>query len=1179
MARKEVEGVVLHRTPPIMRRPRFSFAFSAIVLAGLACLLAPGTRAQTPEPRLTQATRVNTSQPLREVPVRPGRYRVGPPFVVPNKVHRFGTRSVATDVPPGFRDPVLDEALWRGSGETETVAIARENFGGVSATIFAPPDVNGDVGPGHYMQSTNTRTSVYRKTGSIQLQVPNNHFFAGLGGPCEEQNDGDPVVLYDHLADRWVIMQFQISAGFDLCIAVSATPDPTGSYHQYEFDFTEFPDYPKLGVWPDAYYATNQSFAGSTLNQEAIAFERDAMLQGLPAQMVVFTIPESEDLVGMLPADLDGPAPPPGAPGLFAAIPFMAPAGPEREHLRLYEMAVDWTTPANSTFTLIDSLATAAFVPPPQAYVPQPGVTDFQLESLGDRLMFQLQYRNFGSYQTLLANHTVQVDAGTADERAGVRWYEVRNAGSRTGGGWGFHQQATYAPDDDLYRWMGSMAMNGLGDIALGYSVASEDLFPSIWVTGQTATMSGTGIMNVPELEVQAGTGAQLLFPRNRWGDYTMMTVDPVNDETFWYTNQYLADFSVGADWLTRIAAFDVADTPLVPDLASSEAITDLGAGAVAWADYDTDGDPDLVLVGTGRFSNGSNDFGELYRNDGGTLVLDAAASDVVPGVEEGDVAWADYDSDGDPDLVVIGEFPLPIGRIGELYRNDGGTLVLDAAASDSIPGLSFGAIAWADYDGDDDPDLVVTGRDSNGDNRGELYRNDVGVLVRDAAASSVIADVRRSAVAWGDYDADGDSDLMVTGTGNGPTFGELYRNDGGVLVRDVAASAVIPNVDSGSIAWADYDGDDDLDLLVTGSSFGTLFGDVYRNDAGVFVRDAAASDVVADVESGAVAWADYDSDGDPDLVVTGEDASGDPVGEVYRNDGGVLVRDAGASTAVLDMRESAVAWADVDGDGDPDLAVTGINQLESFAAKWGGDVYRSVGSATPPPNFDLTAINTDPAGSPIVVSQGGQIAFDYTVTNNTAAPASGDFWFTASLGGTTVAQGVIQSGTLPAGGTFSPSFVQPIPSGAPTTTYAYTLHIGLFPNVSVDEVAFEVEVTEVGRAGGSESWAVTEADPWTELPASASAASPSAAMLHPVYPNPFADQATLGFDVPEVANVRLVVYDVLGRAVVRLVDGEVEAGRHTVVLDGAGLPSGVYLIRLTTATGFAATQRVTLLR
>lgn len=523
-----------------MHRPLpFALAFM-LLLAGWGVEVV----AQDAAPLVIEAERFNTSQPIRELSIRRGHHRAIP-YEIPNRFHNFGTHP-AQEERVGFVDPVLDAGLGRGGGGT-----VLENFEGVSeadnavvAQVVVPPDANGDVGPNHYVQWVNLAAKIFDKNGNLLLgPVPGNFFFQGLGGPCEQFNDGDPVTLYDHLANRWVVMQFTLTSTDALCVAVSETPDPTGAYHQYQFNFQFFPDYPKLSVWPDGYYATTRSFGRpGGFEMEAVVFERDRMLQGLSAQSVRFLIPRNPNgssIDGFLPVDLDGPAPPAGAPGLFVGAPTTTP-----EQLRIYGLDVNWSNPGSSTFTLLNTLTPAAYDRNlGNVLQPSPGES---LATLSFTLMHRAQYRNFGNREVLMLNHTV--DAG--GDRAGIRWYELR----KTGGPWSIYQQGTYAPSDNLERWMASIAMNGNGDIGLAYSIASTSLFPSIRFTGQTADQSGTGVMNVDETVIFNGTGAQT-SSFNRWGDYSMLAVDPSDDETFWFTTEYYQTTS-SFNFRTRIASF-----------------------------------------------------------------------------------------------------------------------------------------------------------------------------------------------------------------------------------------------------------------------------------------------------------------------------------------------------------------------------------------------------------------------------------------------------------------------------------------------------------------------------------------------------------------------------------------------------------------------------------------------
>jgi hypothetical protein len=372
---------------------------------------------------------------------------------------------------PGFRDPVLQDQFPLGAMPSTAT-----NFEGVfNRNGVLPPDTNGDVGPNHYVQWVNLSLAVYSKSGALLYGPTNgNTIFSGFGGPCQTTNDGDPIVLYDERADRWLLSQFALpnypSGPFYQCLAVSTGPDPTGTYHRYAFSFNKMNDYPKLGVWPDGYYlAINQFAAGSGLwaGQGVAVFERDKMLAGQAARMIYFDKVSDASLGGMLPSDLDGQAPPAGAPNVFMQF------DDSPDQLQLWEFHADWVNTRQSTFSRKALLSTAAFDSAMCNYsrscIPQPG-TSARLDAISDRLMYRLQYRNFGSYDAWVVNHTVDVD-GT--DRGGVRWYEVRKNGTA----YGIFQQGTYSPDS-VDRWMASAAMDKAGNIALAFNASSAVYSP-----------------------------------------------------------------------------------------------------------------------------------------------------------------------------------------------------------------------------------------------------------------------------------------------------------------------------------------------------------------------------------------------------------------------------------------------------------------------------------------------------------------------------------------------------------------------------------------------------------------------------------------------------------------------------------------------------------------------------
>jgi hypothetical protein len=515
------------------------------------------------------------SPPVSQLPVLP--VTVGP-------LHTRDNESLQSGGNTNAQDPVVQRH--KGAGPLSPPI---QNFDGIclpfgppcaqpSSCSCLPPDTNGEVGASQYVQIVNTDFAVYSKTGTVlRTSTPINELWANTNGECKTHNDGDPVVLYDQLARRWLISQFIATPSGDEqygeCIAVSTSSDATGSYYLYEFLFGPdvFFDYPKLGVWPDGYYMMANEFPSTGATSSGVgvfSFERSKMLQGQPARVVFFDEsqhnPPGGQYIGMLPGDLDGSSlPPSGSPNWFAEVddPTGVPptGGDAGFDLRMWAFQVDWTNPASSTFgnngAPNSTLPVAPFVRPQCVYgygdcSPQAGGPQ-QLDVLGDRLMFRMPYRNFGSYASLVLNQSVK-----ANTKIGVRWYEVRIPRNGTPS---IYQQGTYAPDDPatnpLWRWMGSIAQDKNGDIALGYSASGPNDFPSVRYTGR-AFGDPLGQMTQAEQVAYTGTGPQTEV-EGRWGDYSDLTVDPSDDCTFWYTQEYLAvDAVVIGTWRTRIVSF-----------------------------------------------------------------------------------------------------------------------------------------------------------------------------------------------------------------------------------------------------------------------------------------------------------------------------------------------------------------------------------------------------------------------------------------------------------------------------------------------------------------------------------------------------------------------------------------------------------------------------------------------
>ncbi len=384
--------------------------------------------------------------------------------------------------------------------------------------------------------------------------TPGSAFWYGFGGDCETRNDGDPIVLYDHLADRWLVSQFTLTR--HQCVAVSATPDPLGPWYRYDYtpQAGRLPDYPKLGLWSDGYGYTARLFAATFQGSFAGAFERARMLVGDPGARLVGFVLADDEYHALLPADLDGPAPPEGTPQPFVGMvdgAWELAAPYDRDSLIVWRLAVDWDDPGLSTFTeaaRIDlDAAGYSFDSNLCGYarscVPQPGTT-VGLDALSDRLMYRPQLRQFAGWRSLVVSQTVDVD-GT--DHAGLRWYELRNAGA----GWVLEQAGTYAPDAN-HRFMGDVAMDRDGNLMAGFSVSGPTVFPSIRIAGRLAS-DPPGVLEQGEAEVVTGSGSQL-HSASRWGDYSSLSVDPVDDCTFWYTQEYVQTTGQ-APWRTRVAA------------------------------------------------------------------------------------------------------------------------------------------------------------------------------------------------------------------------------------------------------------------------------------------------------------------------------------------------------------------------------------------------------------------------------------------------------------------------------------------------------------------------------------------------------------------------------------------------------------------------------------------------
>ena len=422
---------------------------------------------------------------------------------------------------PLKEDPIAQKTM--GSRQSQTLLASWEGLSGLSY----PPDPSGAAGPNHYVQAVNSSYQIFSKTGG---SVIGGGPFT-LGSLLFGSNDGDPIVLYDKYADRWVITEFK-TVGRKVLFAISKTSDPTGQYYTYSYTSPQFPDYQKFSIWADGYYMTsNQS------NQKVFVFERDSMLAGVPTSRALnktFSPPTDNAFFCPLPADADGQLPPAGTPCYIFSYEDDGWGSGYVDRINIYKMSVVWGTTPTATIAVEAQLPTQPF---DASYnqnwddISQP-VTTTKLDGIGGVFTYRAQYRRWTGYNSVVLNNPVMVNTTTGQRS--IRWYELRQ--NSTTNQWSIYQQSTYAPDD-LNRWVGSIAMDDNGSISLAYSVSNSNVYPGLRYTGRLATDS-LNTMTFAEQIVAVGNSAQT--SNNRYGDYSHTALDPVDGTIFWHTGEYI---------------------------------------------------------------------------------------------------------------------------------------------------------------------------------------------------------------------------------------------------------------------------------------------------------------------------------------------------------------------------------------------------------------------------------------------------------------------------------------------------------------------------------------------------------------------------------------------------------------------------------------------------------------
>lgn len=612
------------------------------VLAGLWLILAIASHARATDPYIYR--RIVLTNPEVSAPVTPflfkGDVRKLPPLHVwkpGDPLREIPRRSTAVSTGPveprGFGlDPLLKKQnrFPVPMSPAPSISVPSRDFDGASRDVYSPADTVGDVGPNHYIQMANgtqTQVLIYDKatpTPNLLASFGLDSLWVGAGN-CGS-GGGDPIVVYDRQADRWLLSEFALH-GNHLCVYISQTADPvSGGWYAYDFTVTKFPDYPKYAVWPTDANGGQGSYIVTTNEGAPViyALNRGSMLTGSASSFQRFaTIPSLSGFgfQGVLaPADTDGPNPPPAtapAPAmLHRDTETNGPAGfPGQDFLEVWEFNVNWTTPASSTLTKTADVSTAEF-DSDLAFIPQPGSAT-TLDPLREPVMNRLQYMNHGAFQTLVGDFVTDV---TGTDLAGMRWFELRGGPSA----WSLFQEGTVSPDA-TNRWMGAIGMDQSGDIGLGYSVSSTSVYPGIRYTGRlSADAAGT----MPASE-QVGIDGTAANSNSRWGDYAALSLDPSDDCTLWFTSMY----NKTSAWSTRILSFKFGvcgNTGPYVYRESDSATDSCSAGGAGDGNAILDPGEKVTLQMTAKnygSSSATNIVGQLTTSTSGVTVVNDTAS------------------------------------------------------------------------------------------------------------------------------------------------------------------------------------------------------------------------------------------------------------------------------------------------------------------------------------------------------------------------------------------------------------------------------------------------------------------------------------------------------------------------------------------------------------------------
>ena len=641
------------------------------------------------------------------------------------------------------------------TANTPTATLSVEGFSNddnanVNNTRITPPDTNGDVGLTHYVQYVNLGWVFFNKDGTrASAPMPGNVFWQGFGGVCESENAGDPIVVYDHLAGRWLFSQFTGTAIADghQCVALSDGEDPAGPYTLYDFVVSPngFNDYPKIGVWPDGYYMTTHEFSPGFTGVNVNIFDREAMLAGDPnASFIQFQSIDGGDAFGAEVGHLEGPDLPPAGTcnRVVHATDVQSFGVPGSDRIRMWEVCADFDNPANSTLTEIAGVALPEFDQNLCGFsrdcIDQPGAGP--LDGLAGFTMYRFNNRYFPSEGVLKSVVTTNVDVG--GDRAGVMWVGLDINPTTGVASIGDNGDLVGVVDfnDGLNRWMGSASVDGVGNIGIGYTRSSSTSFPSIYFTVHERGVDGPGQVQTEQVCVN-GTGSTT--GANRWADYASTSVDPADSCTFWHTNEYV-ETTGSFEWNTRVCAFTLSSCtgggqppPPPPPVASCSFEDDFGTstgwtidpsstcstgtyvrtnptlqssgGVVTQPAGDSDGNGFAVFTATNSsVGNADVDGGvcvarspDIVVNDASQLSIDWFHGQRDPGDDAGDFYRLEYSTNGGSSFNSL----IDIGDVR--------TTASWANATANIPAGSNVIIRVSTSDGSSTGDIIEGGIDN----------------------------------------------------------------------------------------------------------------------------------------------------------------------------------------------------------------------------------------------------------------------------------------------------------------------------------------------------------------------------------------------------------------------------------------------------------------------------------